>query len=237
LGWKTTWLDKRIRFNGALFQEDWDNFQFSYLGANSLTEVRNAGSAKIRGVEAYLDFAATPALTLSAGAALTDAKLTADFCKNLDSNSVPLARGVCPADAFAPSGTRLPVTPKIKSNVTGRYSFSVAGYESFAQGTVSYQGSAPATLIPSERAYLVDQRAYAIADFSAGIDNGGWTLSLFLNNAFDKRADEYRFAQCPIFQPGTGGSAPFSAVLVCGSKTYIQTNMPRTVGIKFGQKF
>jgi iron complex outermembrane receptor protein len=237
LGWKTSWLDKRLRFNGAVFQENWNDFQFSYLGANALTEIRNAGSAKIRGLEATVDWAATSALTVTAGATLIDAKLTADFCKNLDANGVPLPRGTCPADSFAPDGTRLPVTSKIKSNLSGRYTFAVAGYESYVQGTVSYQGSAPSTLIPNERRYLVDQRGYAIADLSAGLQGDRWTVGLYVDNLFDKRADVYRFAQCPVFQPGTGDATPFSATFLCGGRTYIQTNLPRTIGIRFGQKF
>jgi iron complex outermembrane receptor protein len=236
-GWKTSWLDNRLHFNGAVFQENWNDFQFSYLGANALTEVRNAGAAKIRGIESTVDWAATRALTVTAGATLMDPKLTADFCKNLDANGAPLPASTCPADSFAPDGTRLPVTPKIKTNLSGRYTFAVAGYESYVQGTVSYQGSAPATLIPSERRFLVDQRSYAIADLSAGLQGDGWTVGLFVNNLFDKRADIYRFAQCPIFKPGTGDTTPFSATLLCGGRTYIQTNLPRTIGVKFGQKF
>jgi outer membrane receptor protein involved in Fe transport len=41
IGWKTTWFDNRLRFNGAFFREDWSNFQFSYLGPNSLTIITN----------------------------------------------------------------------------------------------------------------------------------------------------------------------------------------------------
>jgi hypothetical protein len=40
-----------------------------------------------------------------------------------------------------------------------------------------------------------------------------------------------------VFQPGTGGTADFSSTVICGNKTYVQTNVPRTIGIKFGQKF
>jgi outer membrane receptor protein involved in Fe transport len=237
IGWKTSWLENSLRFNGAVFQENWKDFQFGYLGANALTEIRNAGAAKIRGVEGTLEWAATHALNISAGATFIDAKLTTDFCKILDAAGTPLPRSSCPADSFAPDGTRLPVTPRIKGNVSGRYSFAVAGHESYVQGTVSYQASAPATLIPNERRFLVDQRGYAIADLSAGFEGDGWTVGLFVSNLFDKRADLYRFAQCPVFQPGTGDTTPQSATLLCGGRTYIQTTMPRTIGLRFGQKF
>ena len=44
-------VDNRLRFNGAIYQEDWDDFQFSFLGDNGLTEIRNAGKARIQGIE------------------------------------------------------------------------------------------------------------------------------------------------------------------------------------------
>ncbi|MEP7314397.1 MAG: TonB-dependent receptor [Pseudomonadota bacterium] len=236
IGWKTTWFGNTLRFNGAVFQEDWEDFQFSYLGANALTEIRNASAARIRGAEATVDWAAGGGLTLALGATVMDPRLTAEFCKNLGPDSVPLPAADCPADFFAPGGTRLPVTPKFKGNVTARYTTNLGSVESYVQGTLSYQTSAPASLIPSERVYLADQRSYAIADFSAGIDSGSWTLGLFVSNAFDKRADLYRYVTCPVFQPGSGDTTAFSATVFC-SHSYVQTNMPRTVGIRFGQKF
>ena len=47
-GWKTTWAGGAVRFNGAVFLEEWDDFQYSYLGQNGLTNIRNAGQAADR---------------------------------------------------------------------------------------------------------------------------------------------------------------------------------------------
>ena len=41
-GWKTTWMDNRLRFNGAVFWSKWKDFQFAFLGANGLTEIAKA---------------------------------------------------------------------------------------------------------------------------------------------------------------------------------------------------
>lgn len=68
-GWKTTWLDNRLSFNGSVFRQDWEDFQFSILGANGLTEIKNANQARINGAEFSLAFAATYNLQLTAGAA------------------------------------------------------------------------------------------------------------------------------------------------------------------------
>ena len=83
-GWKTMWAGGSVRFNGAFFIEEWDEFQYSFLGENGLTNVRNAGRAKISGVEATVDWAATDQLRLSTGATWLDPKLTEDFCQAVD---------------------------------------------------------------------------------------------------------------------------------------------------------
>jgi iron complex outermembrane receptor protein len=57
IGWKTQWLDNRVRWNGALFWENWKNFQFSFLGPNSLTIIENGGNARIKGIENEIEFA------------------------------------------------------------------------------------------------------------------------------------------------------------------------------------
>ena len=66
IGWKTTWFDHRLRWNGALFWEDWKNFQFGFLVPPSITAITNAGNARIKGIENDIQFAPTNNLTLSA---------------------------------------------------------------------------------------------------------------------------------------------------------------------------
>src|SRR4029077_4141623 len=80
LGWKTQWNNHRLRWNGALFLENWTNFQFLYLGPNSVTVVQNAASAQIKGLETDLEWAATGNLLLTAGATYLQAGTTANYC-------------------------------------------------------------------------------------------------------------------------------------------------------------
>lgn len=213
LGWKTTWVDNRLRFNGAVFQEDWDKIQFSFLPPSGagLTVIRNAGGARIRGIEADLAFAATQSLTLGGGLSLLEAQLMDDYFPN--PTDPPAAR----------KGDRLPVTPKFKANVTARYEFDVGAYGVHLQGATVYQGTSFADLLAADRQRLGEQGSYSITDLSAGFTKDKYTVELFLNNAFDKRAQLYTFAQC--------------ATDTCGVNPYIVTNRPRTVGIKFGQEF
>lgn len=232
VGWKTTWLDNRVRFNGALFMLDWDDFQFSFTGENGLTNITNAGGARIKGVETDVEWAATQSLLISGGATYLDAKLTENFCELIDpATSEPLPLGDCYAEDVkggppilrgVADGAKLPIVPEYKFNLTGRYRFELGSFDAFMQAAYVYQADTRSALVDFDEDVLGKNGAYGIADFSVGFGNGSFTTELFVNNAFDKRADITRFAQC--------------REEMC-SKPYIVTNRPRMVGIKFGQKF
>ena len=220
LGWKTTWFDHRLRFNGAVFDEEWKNFQFSFLGPNSVTIIQNAGQARIRGVEGDLEFAATQGLTLSGGFSYTDAKLTQAYCPG--GPAVCLVPGT---ENYAPSGTQLPTTPKLKADATARYTFAMgAGYVGNLQASVVYSGARWADLRIIARDELGEMPSYAMADFTVGMEKGNFNADLYVNNAFDRRAVLSRYAECDI--------------TTCGqTAVYDLPSTPRLIGIKFGQKF
>ena len=53
-GWKTTWMDRRIQWNGAIYQEDWNDAQINVgaIGVFSANGVSlNGGNYRVRGVE------------------------------------------------------------------------------------------------------------------------------------------------------------------------------------------
>jgi outer membrane receptor protein involved in Fe transport len=218
LGWKTTWDDNRLRFNGAVFREEWKDFQFSYLGANALTIIANAGNAQIWGVESDLQYAVTQGLTLSGGFTWADAKLTQEYC---DDPAACLTPGY---EGYAPAGTQLPVTPKFKADVTARYVFPVGSYQAALQASEVYVGPRWADLRIVAREALGQEPSYEIADFSGSLQKNDLTYTLYLNNAFDKRAVLDRFAECDAES--------------CGQiNVYSVPNQPRTIGVRFGQKF
>jgi len=215
LGWKTSWLDNRLRFNGALFVDYWKDFQFSFLGANSVTVISNVGQARIKGVESSIDWAATKNLRLTGGMALYDAELSSNYCKDPDQPCTG-------ANIQAPVGTQLPVTPKFKGNITGRYLFNVKDYDAFTQASVVYQGNSWADLRLEQRALLGEQKGFATVDLSAGVQKNRSSLELFVNNVLDKRGILQTSRECDP--------------TLCGVN-YVQPNRPRTIGLKFGQKF
>ena len=240
VGWKTTWGDNVLVWNGALFQENWDDFQFSYLGPNGLTEIRNAAQARIRGVETELRWAATYNLALSAGGAFYDAKLTDNYCGWLRQDGKPETN--CPAgtlnpngtfddpsDDFAvdgpqaPEGTRLPVTPRFKGNLTARYTIDVWGGEAFGQATLVHEGERRVDLRVAENDMVGNLKPYTLTDLSAGYRRDTWSLDFFIKNAFNTRAQLARFEECAI---GT-----------CGNQPYTVVAQPRTFGVRFSQEF
>jgi outer membrane receptor protein involved in Fe transport len=229
IGWKTSWLGNKLRFNGAIYKEVWDDFQFSFLGENGLTNVANAnGQADLRGVEMDLQWAVTDGLTLYGGMALQESEMKGTFCKLLDPDGNQLDEANCLDDEglptpFAPSGTRLPTTPKFKANLTARQEFKLGEFDSHLQGSIVHNGSSRSALLPAESSILGDQGAYSIFDFSFGLSKASWDAELFVDNVFDERAALYRYVECDT--------------AICGPIVYTVTNRPRTVGLKFTQKF
>lgn len=245
LGWKTSWADNRVTFNGSVFHQEWKDFQFSILGANGLTEIKNANQASIDGVEMDLNWAATYNLHLSAGASFYDAKLTANYCGAVrPSNNQPITdcapgsivEGIeFPNGPEAPDGTQLPVTPKFKGNLIARYVFDIGGFQAYVQGAGVHVGDRKSDLRIAEREILGDLPSYSTVDFSAGIAKDSWALDVFVSNAFDERATISRFTQCAEAVCGNVDHAPVPGYE--NGQVYTITNQPRTFGVRFSQKF
>jgi outer membrane receptor protein involved in Fe transport len=223
VGFKTSWLDRSLRFNGAFFWQKWDDFQFSFLGENGLTNITNAGKARIWGLEGDFEWAPIDGLLINGGATYLDAELDNAFCQQLDANSNPLPPALCEPDDFAPKGSGLPQVPDYKLNMTARYSFDVREYGAFVQSSFVVQGDARSALLPVEESVFGGKlRAYGLWDASVGLTGERFRAELYVDNLLDKRADLARFTNCDSS--------------IC-TRPYTITNTPRTVGIRFGQDF
>jgi len=243
LGWKTSWLGNRVSFNGAVFRETWNDFQFPILGANGLTEIKNANSARIEGLESQLNWQATYNLQLTAGFAVYRARLSANYCGFTDAGGHPITD--CPAGSInpqdgsvvtgplAPKGTQLPITPKFKGNLIAHYSFNLGGSDAFVQAALVHVGRRTTDLRLSERALLGDLPAYNSVDLSAGVQRGSWSADVYVNNAFDKRAAQYKYTECGVDVCGAHGVV----AQYPNGQVYTGFNLPRTIGIRFKQEF
>lgn len=242
-GWKTTWLDNRLSFNGSVFRQKWKDFQFSILGANGLTEIKNANQARIDGLETELNWAATYNLQLGGGFAWYNAKLTANYCGFTDLAGNPITE--CPAGTInpltgdvvsgpeAPKGTQLPVTPRFKGNLIARYTFDVGDKEAFVQAAVVHVGERQSDLRLFERGLLGPLKPYTLTDVSAGIRKNSWSVDVYVNNLFDKRTQLTKYTECAEAVCAAHGVVPQYP----NGQVYTITSQPRTVGIRFTQEF
>ena len=226
-GWKSTLLDGKLRFNGAVYQQEWKNFQFSFLGLNSFTEIHNGPNARIKGVEldATLNLGA---LSLGASGAYTDARTRQSLCATDD------ATFTCAGPNFvaAASGTRLPITPEFKISGNARYTFPLGSdAKGHIQGIVTHQSSASSDIrtaaiqtgtgvVYSPADQLGRIEAYTLGDAALGAEFGKFSVEAFVDNVSDQRAQSSRYQEC-----GT-----------C-LRTYVVPLRPRTIGLRVGAKF
>ncbi len=215
-GWKTTWMDNRLQFNGAVFLEQWDDFQIAFLGANGITQVANGPTADIIGTEMQLQWAVSDSLMLSSAIAYYDSELKDPYANYDEDGNI--------TEILAPKGSPLPITPEFKGNVVARYTFPIGDFESYVQGAVAYESSRPSTLDVADNDVLGDIPSSTVFDLSAGIRKDSYSLDLFIDNVLNEDSLLYVTTQCTVG--------------VCGvNQTYGYRLQPMTIGLKFSQKF
>jgi outer membrane receptor protein involved in Fe transport len=224
IGWKTSWDDNRVRFNGAVFFEKWTDVQLSVQGLNGITSVVNVGNAETKGIEGEFSWLALDHLTLSLSGTYVDAKTTTQFC-NANRKTGAVTTSCDPTVAVANVGTRLPVTPEFKGNLTGRYTFNVGGFDSFFQAAVFHQSVVVNDLNTYTAAAMGDSPGFTTVDFSGGFGRDDWQLEGFIQNAFDERGELGRVSQC-------NDIANF-----CNSHARVYPIKPQFFGIKFSRHF
>jgi outer membrane receptor protein involved in Fe transport len=231
LGWKTSFGD--VTFNGAVYQEDWNDIQLSFLGENGLTEIRNAGIARIRGIEADFTYRAN-GLTLSASGSYNDATIRRDFCRIANpAFDCTFDPGDGRENALlASAGTQLPITAKFKGNAIARYEFPVGGWDGHVQGAVSYIGRRRSDLRDLQSGIKGDFDPYAVADFSLGVRKDNLRFELYATNLFNSRGVINSGVQC--VETTCGDPDGESAT---GGVFYDVVARPRIIGIKAGFDF
>jgi outer membrane receptor protein involved in Fe transport len=240
LGWKTQWLDHQLRWNGALFWQNWNDFQFAFsVPPGNITGIANGGNAVIKGLESELEWAATDHLTLSMNLTLLDPYLTENYCGTLGVTDCPNQQNYyafpfpgatsIPGGEYvwtgplAPKGTSLPTTSKFKSSVVARYTFApMADWRPFMQAAFVYQSEVTSGLIVPTARITGAQPAFGLLDLSAGAQSDKFRVELGVTNVLDRRAQLYRFTETN------------SAV---DNQVYVIPSQPRTIAVTFAQRF
>ncbi|HJR82482.1 MAG TPA: TonB-dependent receptor [Sphingomicrobium sp.] len=241
LGWKTGFGP--IRWNGAIYHQVWEKFQFSFLGENSLTVIQNGRDARINGIETDVNYT-QGGWTFNAAASYTDAKTKDNICNDVRDDAPDCSTLFIndPTDdeddeqdfILAPKGTRLPVTPKFKIAGSVRYAWPVGPGRAHLQAGIAHQGSAGVDLrqdldgdpdvVVNPNDALGRIKGSTLVDLFAGYEWNKMSFELFATNVFDERNQLSRFVVC-----GDNCIRPEFVKVVPGR--------PRTIGLRVGTRF
>jgi iron complex outermembrane recepter protein len=212
-----------VTVNLAGFYQKWKDLQFGLvpLNQNGVTNTYNAGNARIYGAEGDVSVRAG-GLTIGMAGTYIDAKLTTDFCQvDPVTKNIVCVPGTAPAAA---KGTRLPIQPKFKGNVTARYQFDFGGDNgAFVQAAMQHQGGTRSFLTDADFAAVGPTKGFTTFDFSAGTTFGRFSIEAYIQNAFDKRGALSLNTAC--------------ATSFCGQYARTYPVKPQIFGLKVGTKF
>jgi iron complex outermembrane recepter protein len=228
LGWKTELLDRKLQFNGAIYQEDWSNVQTGIfapqLGLGNLTLELNGPTYRVRGIEMSIIARPTGGLTIQGSASYNQSELTnsPQLVNNVAGSpgfGQPITQAyngnvVIPVVAvFGTQGDPLANSPKLQANARARYDWSANGSDYYWQFGAVHQGNSfsSATLVNR-----YEMPAWTTFDMSAGVTKGAWTVELVGQNMTDVNKSQFTSA------------AQFIVVEV--------PQRPRTIGIRIGYK-
>lgn len=166
-GYKTTWLNNRVRANIAAFYTRWNDLQLNVPAfAPGQFYIANAGAASSKGVE--LELTARPMAGLDVFGSV--AKLSAKF------------RSGSRADGVDVTGKRVPYSPEFTLNGGAQYSWTIdKDLTAFVRGEASAFGK----YFYSEQ-NIRSQGRYCVANFRVGVRARQWTVEGWVRNAFDE---------------------------------------------------
>jgi outer membrane receptor protein involved in Fe transport len=219
VGSKNTFLDHHLTLNVTAFYEDWKDVQVTYQapGGSGVALITNAGGARTRGIEGDFTWRASSGFSLNGAATFLNAELT-----------TPLYTG--DTTPSAPAGQKLPLTPDFKGTLTARYEFPVGETAAHVQLAGAYIGERNAVLVTADQEKTGPLPGYFTLQASAGGAKNNFSYEVYVTNLTDARGQQSRAAECNINYCGPSSYDPVGEIY----RIYIQ---PRTIGLRFGQKF
>lgn len=208
-GTKLTLLEGRLRVDAAAYRIDWSDIQVGAVDATgAFPYTTNAGTARVKGLEADINALLARGVRLEVGGSYQDARLTSD---QPGPTPRPIILGI--------SGDRLPNVPRFNGSVNIDVDRPINDQWNYLlHGDLTYHGSSDTKLRGNIDPNNVHLASYSLVNLRAGITDKVWTVTAFVRNLFDKRAqvDAIFSAQDPL--------------------AYV-TVRPRTIGIGATRKF
>ncbi len=214
IGWKTEFFDHRVQFNGAVYQENWDNVQVAFFDPGVLGNVgfgTNGPNYRIRGLETSLIAVLYPGLTLQGAASWNSSTQTNS--PYLIANNPALKEGNATSQAeygqpilsienpYGPPGGPSANCPPLQWNMRLRYEWAMSAYHTWVQGAVSHTGhsftqSASNPSLAEAGAVTTtllrfENPAYTTFDASIGAGKDAWTAELYAQNLTNLNKSTY----------------------------------------------
>jgi iron complex outermembrane recepter protein len=217
IGWKTEFFNHRLQWNGAVYQENWDNVQVEFFDPGVTSNLffdTNGQNFRIRGIETSLVGRVTNGLTLQGSIAWNQSVQT-NSPSLIDTNPASVNVGkpitqVCSAtgtgcapitNPFGPIGAPSADAPPIQFSLRARYEWTVAGYTPFVQVGATHSGHsftqagsnptiAEAGAVTTGRLRF-ENPAYSTFDASFGVAKDAWYVSVFGENLADSNASTF----------------------------------------------
>ena len=169
VGVKSDLFDRRLRLNVAAFNMDYKDLQVQQLVVECLcTVTSNAGTAKIKGIEAETAFVVTQGLTVFASGSLLDAK----YNKFIDSSGQDF------------SGNRIPRSPKYKYDIGASYDFGVGSWQNAFSARTNYTREGKIFWTPNN---TISRKSFGVWDASLRVQppKAPWAVTVWGKNLSD----------------------------------------------------
>jgi outer membrane receptor protein involved in Fe transport len=196
-GAKTRLLDNRMMLNLTVFQGEYDDLQVSSFDpVSNLFTTTNAASAKNKGVEAEVQYAATSRLRFAVNVSYLDAAY--DDFRNSPcwAGQVALGTGCAPnaqgSQVQNLSGVVTPYAPEWSGTAAVDYTLPVGGSHNLSLGAdVFYTGEFATLTDINPRAF---QQSYTKvnARIAFGRDDDFWQVALVARNVTDERTAAFK---------------------------------------------
>ena len=185
IGWKTEWFDRRIQFNGAVYQEIWGNAQTGFFdpqgGLGNLAFATNGPSYRVRGVETSIIARVTHGLTFQTSAAWNSASQTnSPYLIDNFPGSVNFGKPITSIpNPYGPLGSPTSFSPPFNANARMRYEWGFNDYNAFVQVSGEHQAH---MITATGYVPAFDMPAFTTYDAAAGVAKGPWAVQIFSQN-------------------------------------------------------
>ena len=239
LGWKTEFFNRRLQWNGAIYQEDWKNVQVSFFQPGLLGNVgfnANGPDYRIRGIETSFIAVLTEGLTAQGGASWNSSEQTNSpylIANNPALLNNPATAGeygqplVNIVNPYGKPGSPSANSPPFQFNARLRYQWVMNALNMFAQAGVVHtthsftqSGANPplsASGVVNTNQLRFETPGYTQYDASFGFAKDAWNVELYGQNISNVITSTYT------------STAQFAL--------QEEITRPRVLGIKVGYKF